>query len=70
MQPSKFNEHLGVMRQIKVFFLGHQAYSPLLHRQRAEKDLDRLAIIVEADTVDHKGLRGKRLALNLADQNR
>ena len=50
----EFDELVRVMRQIESLFVRDRSDSPLLHRQGAEQNLDRGAILVSADVVAHQ----------------
>ena len=56
------------MRQIEVLRFGHQSNPPLLHRDAPKQDLDRLAGVIHANTVDYDGFRMKYLSGDLTDQ--
>src|SRR5438093_1288319 len=53
------------MREVEPFLIRDRANSPLLHGQRAEKDVDRLAVVVRANFIDDQGVRGNRVAFDL-----
>ena len=54
---SELGKFRGVVGEVQLLLLRYQPYPPLLHRQGAEEDLDRLPFLVVANAVnDHSGL--------------
>ena len=66
----EFNELFRIMSQVETLLIGHRSDAPLLHGQRAEKNLDRPAIFILADLFDYQGMSRDRMAFNLCVENR
>src|SRR5438874_6533603 len=66
----KLNELLGIMRQVEPLLVRNWANAPILHGERTEQDVDRLALFVLADAIDDHSEGRDPVALDASFQNR